>query len=288
MIFKRIHRKSRFVFSFLSSLLMGNLKKRKYAGIKSFILFVGYPRSGHSLIAAFLDAHPEIVISMEWGVLSHLRMGYGRNQIYYSIERHERLFTRKLNNIWTGYSYKVQGMWQGQYMTIRVIGDKLAGQTSIILRTDPVLLERLQLAMGCPVKIIHVVRNPYDTITTMAKRSFEKSGLKGELNKNFLASFIDKYFDRATVVQELKDAGKFDILDLHHEDMIKDSGSVLTRLLNFLQVKIPDNYITRCSESIYKEPHKSRLEFDWPDDLRIKVRENLEKYSFMEHYRFED
>ena len=288
MIFKRIHRKSRFVFSFLRSLLMGNLTKRKFACIKSFVLFVGYPRSGHSLIAALLDAHPEIVISMEWGVLSHLRMGYGRNQIHYSIERHERLFTRKLNNIWTGYSYKVQGMWQGQYKTIRVIGDKLAGQTSLILRTDPVLLERLQLAMGCPVKIIHVVRNPYDTITTMAKRSFEKSGLKGELNTDFLAPFIDKYFDRAAVVQKLKDAGEFDILNLHHEDMIKDSGSILTRLLNFLEVKIPENYITMCSESIYNEPHKSRLEFDWPDDLKIKVRENLEKYSFMEHYRFED
>ena len=122
----------------------------------------------------------------------------------------------------------------------------------------------------------------------MAKRSFEKSGMKGELNTDFLAPFIDKYFDRAAVVQKLKDAGEFDILDLHHEDMIKDSGSILTRLLNFLEVKIPENYIVRCSESIYKVPHKSRLEFDWPDDLRIKVRENLKKYSFMEHYRFED
>ena len=240
------------------------------------------------MIAALLDAHPEIVISMEWGVLSHLRMGYGRNQIYYSIERHERLFTKKLNNIWTGYSYKVKGMWQGQYETIRVIGDKLAGQTSLILKTDPEFLARLKLIIGCPVKIIHVVRNPYDTITTMARRSFEKSGSNGELSTDFLAAFIDKYFDRAAVVQKLKDEGEFDILDLYHEDMIKDSGSMLTKLLDFLEVKIPDNYIARCSDSIYKEPHKSRLEFDWSDDLKIKVRENLEKYSFMEHYRFED
>jgi hypothetical protein len=288
MILKRIYRKSRFVFSFLRSLLMGSLSRQKYAGVKSFIIFVGYPRSGHSLIAALLDAHPETVISMEWGVLTHLRMGYGKNQVYYSIERNARLFTCKLNNIWTGYSYKVPGTWQGQYKTIRIIGDKLAGQTSLILKTDTALLERLQQTMGCPVKIIHVVRNPYDTITTMARRSFEKAGLSGKLDRDFLAPFIDKYFDRAAVVQKLKDTEEFELLDLYHEDMIKDSGSVLTRLLNFLEVKIPDDYIARCSECVYREPNKSRLEFDWPDDLKTRVRENIEKYGFMEQYRFED
>ena len=229
MMFKRVNRKSKFVFSFFKSLIIGSLTRRKYAGIRSFVMFVGYPRSGHSLIAALLDAHPDIVLGMEWGVLSHLRMGYGRNQIYYSIERNARMFTRKLNNIWTGYNYKVPGMWQGQYRTIRLIGDKLAGQTSLILKDDPSLLDKLRLKIGCPVKIIHVVRNPYDTITTMAKRSFEKSGLPGELDTAFLAQFIGKYFDRAAVVQKLKDEGGFDILDLYHEDMMYWSMAILVK-----------------------------------------------------------
>jgi hypothetical protein len=288
MIFKRAYRKSKFVYSFLRSLFLGSLARHKYAEIKSFIIFVGYPRSGHSLIAALLDAHPEIVMSMEWGVLSHLRMGFGRNQICYSIESNSRLFTRKLDNIWTGYNYKVPEMWQGQYKTIRLIGDKLAGQTSLILKTDPALLERLQITMGCPVKIIHVIRNPFDTITTMAKRSFEKAGLKGEMNARFLAPSIERYFERAAVVQKLKEIGDFDILDLYHEDLINNRRSELTRLLNFLAVMIPEGYIIGCSESIYREPHKSRNEFDWPEDLKIKVLENLTKFSFIKDYRFED
>ncbi len=267
---------------------MGNLTKRNYAGIKSFIMFVGYPRSGHSLIAALLDAHPEIVISMEWGVLSHLRMGYGRNQIYYSIERHERLFTRKLNNIWTGYSYRVQGMWQGQYKTIRVIGDKLAGNTTMILKKHPELLDKLRQKIGYPMKIVHVIRNPYDTITTIAKREFEKSDLSGDLQADFLAPFIDKYFDRADVVRKLKDTGKYEICDLYHEELIKDSNSVLTKLLGFMEVSIPDDYILKCSEIIYEEPHKSRSDFDWPDDLIEKVKNNIGKYSFLRNYSFEN
>ena len=73
-IVDRIFRKFRFILSYLRSLSFGYLRQHRYKSIESFIIFVGYPRSGHSLIAALLDAHPEIVISMEWGALSHLRM----------------------------------------------------------------------------------------------------------------------------------------------------------------------------------------------------------------------
>jgi len=215
-------------------------------------------------------------------------MGYKRNQMYYSIERNARLFTNRLNNTWTGYSYKVPGLWQGKYETIRHVGDKLAGQTTMMLQSDPELLDKLKETISVPIKIIHVIRNPYDTITTIAKRAFEKSGTIGELQADFLSPYIDKFFSRADVVNKLKDKGKYDIFDLHHEELIKDSKLILTKLLEFLEVSNPDKYLSGCSESIYKEPHKSRLEFDWTDDLKIKVRENLEKYSFMEHYRFED
>jgi hypothetical protein len=86
-LFQRAYRKSRFIYSYLKSTLLGNLHKRRYDGIEAFVLFVGYPRSGHTLVAALLDAHPEIVMSIEWGVLSHLRMNYRKIQIFYSIER---------------------------------------------------------------------------------------------------------------------------------------------------------------------------------------------------------
>ena len=35
-------------------------------GVEKFVLFVGYPRSGHSLIASVMDAHPDIVIAHEY------------------------------------------------------------------------------------------------------------------------------------------------------------------------------------------------------------------------------
>jgi len=240
------------------------------------------------LVAALLDAHPEIVLGIEWGVLSHLRLGYHRNQILYSLEHDSKLFTQRLHNTWTGYSYKVPSMWQGKYQSIKLIGDKQAGQTSKILKNDPSLLDRLQQEIACPLKIIHVIRNPYDTITTMARRSFEKSGNVGELDVIYLAPFIDRYFDRVAEVQKLKEAGKFRMIDLYHEDLIEHSDAVIEGLLNFLEVNIPENYIPKCTETIYQQPHKSRFEFEWTEDLKSLVRKNMGKYKFLQGYGFED
>jgi len=240
------------------------------------------------LVAALLDAHPEIVMSIEWGVLSHLLMGYRRNQICYSVEHHSRLFTRRLKNTWTGYNYRVDDMWQGKYRTIKLIGDKLAGQTSLILKKDLTLVDKLQQRINCPVKIIHVIRNPFDTITTMAKRSFAKSESLVDFDVAYLAQFIDRYFERVEVVQKLKSYGQLSMIDLHHEKIIHDTDSTLIELMNFLNVDITDNYMLRCSETIYKEPHKSRLEVDWPDNLKQHVQENIAKYEFLQQYSFED
>ncbi len=34
-----------------------------YADLHAFCLFIGYPKSGHSLVGALLDAHPDMVIA---------------------------------------------------------------------------------------------------------------------------------------------------------------------------------------------------------------------------------
>ena len=38
-------------------------------------MFIGYPRSSHSLVGAILDAHPEIIIPHEYDVIAKWKMG---------------------------------------------------------------------------------------------------------------------------------------------------------------------------------------------------------------------
>ena len=61
----------------------------KYAGlldeVKVFCLFIGYPRSGHSLVGALLDAHENVAMAHELNAIRHQRYGFDRHQILYLI-----------------------------------------------------------------------------------------------------------------------------------------------------------------------------------------------------------
>ena len=52
-------------------------------GVESYCTFIGHSRSGHSLIAALLDAHPEIVVAHELRAVRYIQCGFGRDALYY-------------------------------------------------------------------------------------------------------------------------------------------------------------------------------------------------------------
>ena len=57
--------------------------------IKKFILFIGYPRSGHSIVGSLMDAHPHMVIANEflllrnWKYFSDREKEYGESNPFY-------------------------------------------------------------------------------------------------------------------------------------------------------------------------------------------------------------
>jgi hypothetical protein len=252
--------------------------------VKHFLFFIGYPRSGHSLIASLIDAHPNILISMEWGALTHLKLGYRKAQIYYSISRLSKIFTEKLHNRWTGYSYRVEGQYQGKYEDLLVIGDKLAGQSSLMLRQDPGLLDQLSREVA-GLKIIHVIRNPFDIISTMRKRSMEKVG-NPHAGKG-LDFFSDRFFERVEVVQKLKESGNFNLHDVYHEAFISDPRKGLKNIMEFLEIDYTNEYIESCANIVFENPHKSRLEANWDPELKEKVQKKIDACDFLSKYTFE-
>jgi len=284
-ISQAIIRKIRFLYSFLKSLILGTLSKKRCRTIKTFVMFIGYPRSGHSLIAALLDAHPNIVMGMEWGVIPHLKMGYNQAQVFYSIIQNARRFKTRKNNVWTGYSYKVN-KWQGNYDELHIIGDKFGGRTAIMLYEDPGLLNLVHSKIQLPFKYVHVVRNPFDTITTMTNRFFENNEKTENPETIDLLPFIKRYFYRVNMVNQLRKDEKIQIYDLYHEDFIVQPEEGLKALLNFLDVKYFSEYIADCAKIVYKEPHKSRMDIEWTEDLIHFVEQLISNYDFLSRYTF--
>ncbi|MDD4881572.1 MAG: hypothetical protein PHX10_08350, partial [Gallionellaceae bacterium] len=143
--------------------------KERFKDLDSFCLFVGYPRSGHSLVGSLLDAHPEVVMAHELNALRCVKAGFSQNMIFELILRNVQLFNKK-GREWTGYNYKVEGQWQGRYRKLKVIGDKKGGNTSLMLK-NKAFQTAVERIFKVPVKYLHVIRNPYDNITTMAANS---------------------------------------------------------------------------------------------------------------------
>ena len=51
--------------------------------MRFFVLFVGYPRSGHSIVASLLDAHPNVVIAQEvfkW--IREANLNFSKSQLF--------------------------------------------------------------------------------------------------------------------------------------------------------------------------------------------------------------
>ena len=44
---------------YLASMPQGSDDRALFDDLKTYCMFLGYPRSGHSLIGALLDAHPD-------------------------------------------------------------------------------------------------------------------------------------------------------------------------------------------------------------------------------------
>jgi len=115
----------------------------------NLLVFIASPRSGHTLIGALLDAHPNVVLAEELGMVSRYRWLPVKEDHPSDKDTAKPLKTRKdmlskiveqstacgfLGRYQTGYSYSVRGAYNGQWSCrIDAFGDKSGGQTTKFL-----------------------------------------------------------------------------------------------------------------------------------------------------------
>lgn len=280
-----IESKKSLLRKYIKSLIMTPFYYKDFESIESFCLFIGYPRSGHSFLGALLDAHPQIVIAMEEDALHLIKHRFSKNQLYYCLIKNSYNFTHKLNNIWTGYSYAVPNSYQGRYKKLKVIGDKKGGRSAILLGMEPKLYDILKERVQCDVKLFHIIRNPFDDISTMVIRNLNRyKGSEHLLHKEKVGLYFEKVENNAR--HRLNP--KLSVLDIYHEDFIAAPVEQLEKMINFLELEADDLYYKNCAAITYKTPHKSRYEIKWPDELKQKVLAKIENYDFLKRYSFDD
>lgn len=260
----------------------GLLHRRQLEDLRTFALFVGCSRSGHSLVGSQLDAHPNIVISHETGVLKYVRAGYRRSQICELLRQNSSRFAAAGARS-KRYDYLVPNQWQGRSSRVIVLGDNMAEGATRRLRQKPGLLHKLEAVMAVPVKLIQVVRNPFDNISTIALRT-RKRQLASDLAKS--AKF---YFSLCETVQKLRNEMDPDnLIELRHEALIDSPKESLSNLCSRLGVETTSQYLDDCSGIFYSTPHRSRHDVQWSEELIDEVQERMRGIDFLEGYTFAD
>jgi hypothetical protein len=277
MLHKNLKRKLRLIRQYAVSFSRAAQYREDFNGVEVYCMFVGYPRSGHTLIGSLLDAHPEIVVGNELNTLRYVRYRFSRDQIYWLLLENSRQFSNE--GRWhTDYLYAVPGQWQGRYNRLRVIGDKRGSGSVKRICYHPGVYQRLRQMVGVPIRTIHVVRNPFDNISTIF--------LKGR-NKNFQES-IDYYFFLADEVLRLKQIiPDKDLMEVSHEDFISDARLYLRQLTAFLGVEASPEYLDACSGIVFSKPHQTRHDAPWTDEIIASVTRRIQDYPFLANYSFE-
>lgn len=248
--------------------------KGAFDGIARFCLFVGYPRSGHSLIGALLNAHRNAVISHELDAREIILNGCTRDDLYSRIIARASWFNLLGNR--GIYPYQVPNQWQGRFAALRVIGDKRGGAVTRGIATHPDFLARVRALVGVPLRLIHVVRNPFDNISAIS--------IWNDLS---LAESIDFYFFHCRTTATLGDVcDPSEVITVHHEEMIRDPRAVLSALCAFLGLELYPGYLDDCCSLVFVRPTYTRRKVQWSMALVRDVERRARAYRFLDAYAF--
>lgn len=252
--------------------LMGNLE--------CFCMFIGYPYSGHSLVGSIIDAHPNAVISHELHVGRLLKKGYPREKIFSMIILNAINFGQH-GRTWNNYTYAIPGEWNGRYETIRVIGDKKGGGSTKFFTKKAEIFDIVDSSFGIPVKYIHVMRNPFDIISTLCRKRKTNS-------QDQIRQMTDKCIQHIENAEQLRQQIPPEHwFDIYHEQLLAEPDGSITALFRFLGLETPEGFTANCEKIMYKSPHQSRLEMAWTETEKDYVLQALSRFPRFSTYTFE-
>ena len=251
---------------------------------KTLCMFIGYPRSGHSVIGAMLDAHPHAVISHELDIIEKLKTGFSMKQIAAMIIENAAMFAQN-GRKWSNYDYTIPDQWQGNYQQIKVIGDKKGGRTARHFHENPALSNLLAQRSPWPVKMIHVTRNPFDNIIT---RAYGGNETQGTITPERIHQEMDRHFQQAGAILQLKHKNMFAILDIRHEDLISSPETTLQAICAFLDLEASADYLKDCASLVFKKPHKTRQRYPLSEELIQTINQKMAPYPFFTGYTYND
>lgn len=249
--------------------------KHELGSVRRFCLFVGYPRSGHTVVGALLNAHRHAVVSHELNATRLILAGCTREELYSRILARAGWF--HLRGDTSAYSYRVPNQWQGRFEALHVVGDKRGSAVTRAIAQYPDLLERVRSLVAVPIRLVHVVRDPLDNIAAISiwhRLSLEES--------------VKFYFDHCRTTATLgARCDPSEVITVRHEAMIRDPRTVLCDLCSFLGLETYRGYVEDCSSIVFEAPRRTRSNVSWSPSLVREVERQGRSFPFLDGYEYE-
>jgi Sulfotransferase family len=247
----------------------------RLAHLRRFCGFIGYSQSGHSLVGSLINAHPDAVIAHELDVLHLLEADFQREQIFAAILLRDHEFAA-LDRRWTGYDYTVPDTPQGSTFAPVVIGDKKGRGSTLRLTRDPGLLDRLSERLALPLRLIHVVRHPQDTIASM----WRHAGHDAELDDS-----LHHFCELAVANGEIRDElDKTELLDVCLEELIATPCATVRRICAFLELAPSPGYLESCAAIVFPQPNRPAERTEWSAAQCERIEELIARHDFLAGY----
>ena len=258
--------------------------------LDKFCLFVGYARSGSSVVGSIIDAHPNAVISHEYNILSSvIKDKLNRQELFDGIIAKSQNLNKK--GRWSGgangevYNHNIEGQIKREDSIIHVIGDKKSGSATKILRALPNrpiehridkvkrIITALEGKTELPCMFIHVMRNPYDIVAAQ---------IQSRINFNFLS-----FLGGVKTMDVMRELYRDRWLDVYHEDLIANPAPEIIKINDFLGLAQNKSHLDFSAKHLDFEPKLRRFEIKWPPRLKQKIKnkiigksEAFSRYSF--------
>ena len=248
-----------------------------------FVVFACMGRSGHTILAAILDAHPNIMISEERHI--HVRAIKERfsslDELYLEVMRDSKHRAER-DHTYRMQIGKVDGQYQGTYEDkVKVLGDKTGWSAVEVYREikygkptgkSKIFLE-FQKLLGIPLKVIHALRNPFDVIGSnrVGTKTEIVLGEYARLTRNIQKTCYESDFPRDQ------------ILRVRNEDLCANPRPVIEEMINFLELEASQDYLNTCVKAV-RPLHCYKDKLDWPAPVCEKVNNIISSYDFLESY----
>ena len=273
-------------------------------GVQSFLMFIGWPRSCHSIIGSMLDAHPNVIVAHEFFLFKKLRqnpeLSLNRSQLYKELYRNSyksvKRGWRTLDQSQKGYNLNMDGAWQGRFTHLKVIGDKSGGRAALVYHEHSChfkeLYQQLAASVKVPMKVLQVIRNPLDMIATeMLYRGSSVAGRKAR------ATVRRKYSNAAAleystaqilnisraIMRMVPDVG-LSPLEVHCEDLIADPAKTVSHICQFLDVECSADYLQMCVDKTFRNVSESRHLVNWDPHTLHSLIDTLLSFPFFQRY----